>query len=339
MKEKVYRTPLGVDEKVIDYPAKFTDEQVRELKKMGVYFINWHGWTLAMGTGMTVEIFNDIRARLRQIRSVVIVITGRPGEGKTWFAMRLAQIFDSRFDVRKQLCFTREHVAKIISGEVKLRPGQAVIIDEAHFTTGARHSMERMQKEIVDEIATIRSRGLMVIIVVLHISMLDKILRNFVLTYQFHMEERGLAAVYEIFTPRFEYKVYHPGRGKVSLQVPWYEVCPSPDCLKCPMLQSCGCQRAMYERLKRKFVEEVGRRTLRKSEKKSVMTMSTKEKLEIIYKNRDKLTFRKSGKIDPVSIQLIFQEIGLEMGYGMAETLARMVPIKYPEIAEMAKKR
>jgi len=330
---KPYRTPPGVYENVIDYPSKFTDTQVKNLKDMGIYFIDWNGWALALGTGMSIDLFNDIKSRLRKIRSVIIAITGPPGEGKTWFAMRLAQIFDPKFDVQKQLCFTREHVAKIISGEIKLKHGQAVIIDEAHFATGARHWTEALQKEIVDEIATIRSRGLMVIIVVLHISMLDKILRNFVLTYQFHMEERGLASVYEIFTPRFEYKVYHPGRGKVSLQVPWYEVCPSPDCLKCEYLDICGCDRAIYERKKREFIQKIGMETLAKTKMKKARTLTLEEKLQIIYKNRHKIKYTpRSGRIDPSSIQLLFTEIGHPIGSGQAYQLAQMAEWKFPEL-------
>ena len=330
-----YRTPPGVDEKVIDYPPRFTEEQVKQLQDLGIYFIDWNGWTLALGTGMTVEIFNDIKSRLRQIRSVVIAITGPPGEGKTWFGMRLAQIFDPAFDVKKQVCFSREQVAKIISEEIKLKIGQAVLIDEAHVSAGARHWSEEIQKEIIDEIATIRSKGYIVIIVVLHISMLDKILRNFVLTYQFHMEERGVASVYELFTPRFEYKVYHPGRGKVSLNVPWYEICPSPDCLKCEYLSECSCGRAIYERMKKEFVIKMGKETLQKTAKRKSTLVTTREKLEILYKNRYKLKFNKRGNIDSLSVQQILEENGIHIGMTQALKLAKQLLWEHPELKNL----
>jgi len=330
-----YTTPPGVDEREVPYPSSYSAEQVDELKQRGIKFINWNGVCMATGSGMSMLFYDEVASKKRERRSVIVAMVGAPGEGKTWSGIRLCEIFDPAFDPVKQIVFNREHLLDIISKKIKIEPGQCILIDEAHMATGARHWFEEIQRELVDQIATVRSMGIILIFVVLHISMLDKIIRMFVLTYQLHMEHRGVVVEYKVTMPRFESKVYHPREGKIALTVPSIDECPSNECLWCKEYKDwCLNIRAVYERLKDKYLREASEKTKRKAEAKQLKDnpLTQTEQLELIYKNKDFVAYTKRGLIDGSSIQDIFTKEGRDIGMSTADTLAKRAPRKYPDL-------
>lgn len=329
-----YTTPKGKLEQEIPYPSTYSQKQINELKRRGIRFINWQGTAMAVGPGMNVDFYNEIETNKKLRKSTIMAILGSPGKGKTWSGLRLCEIFDKKFDVNKQVVFDRGHLLKIISGEIKVNPGQCVLIDEAHMATGARHWFEEIQRELVDQVATVRSMGIILIFVVLHISMLDKIIRQYVLTYQLHMEKRGVAIEYKVTMPRFEKKVYHPRQGRIALSVPGIRECASPECLGCQHNDWCMNMRAIYERIKKEYLaaksEESTRRNEAKRQKENPLT--TEERLELIYENKDLLAYTQRKRIDPTSIQEIFEKESLNMGLTIARTLAKRAQRKYPDL-------
>ncbi len=329
-----YVTKPGVDEREIPYPSTYTEDQVNELKRLGIKFINWNGTAMAIGPGMSTEFYNEIASRKKQRRSVILALIGAPGEGKTWSGLRLAEIFDKKFSIEKQVCFSREHLMKIISGKIKIKPGQCVLLDEAHMAAGARHWFEDIQKDLVDQVATIRSMGIILIFVVLHLSMLDKIIRQFVLTYQLHMEQRGVVIQYKVTMPRWESKVYHPRQGRIALAVPGVYECASPDCLWCSHRDWCMNMRAVYERNKKVYLAMMSEKSAKKAEKKRLKDepMTIDEQFQIVRNNTNFLIYTQRGTIDPSSIRDIFEKESLPIGLSMATDLAKRIQRKYPEL-------
>ena len=321
-----------------EYPPIYSEGEVEAIKGLGIKFVEWNGILLAIGQGFSTEWFDEISNRLKERKSVIIAVTGAPGEGKTYDAMRTAQIFDRGFTIKKQMCFRREKVARIISGEIKLRAGQAIIIDEAHMAAGSRHWTDDMQKEIVDQIAAIRSRGFLVFIVVLHISMIDNILRDFVLTYQAHMEDRGIATVYKLSMPRFEHKIYRERKTVFQSSLPGEDECLSPKCIECSFLNRtddlrCMNIRAEYEREKYAFLSETSNEAVERMKKKKEKSMSQTEKIALVLKNKEMLRFTTKGTIHHASIQDIFEKEGNPVGESQAHILAQRVLWKHPELS------
>lgn len=224
-----------------------------------VKVMNWQGYNVQSGSYRTPFFFNEIEERRDKNKSNIIIITGSPGEGKTYSGIRLSEIFDKRFDPVTQIIFSRPQLLHVIGEKSPLKRGQVILIDEAHYGMGSRRWMENVQKDLMDALASVRSRGFIIIIVCLHIEMLDIIIRKYVLSFMIHMEDRGLSVVYRLYTPRFAKELYKERLGKMSLQLPNAELCDYPDCLECKHRFICMTTRAIYERRKKAFVDEASK--------------------------------------------------------------------------------
>jgi len=232
--------------------------------------MDWNNFKVMFGGGRGPGLLNEFKVRMAKNKSVIILITGSPGEGKSYFALRFAQIFDKFFNPYLQIVFSRKHLLWLLGPESPLQRGQVIIIDEAQFIAGARRWYDEVQKDVMDHMEAIRSKGYIIIIVALHLDLLDKIIRKFVLSHMFHMEERGVARVYRVFTPRFSTITYSKKIGVLKLRLPDYEKCKSvmPDCLVCKHREECQTLRAIYERRKRNFLAEQALKAQRKEERK-----------------------------------------------------------------------
>lgn len=322
---------------VIESPPTLSDGEEVGMKRRGIKFLNWNGLVVPVGPGMNTEFLDEVVNRINDSRSVIIAVTGPPGEGKTWFGLRLAEIFQRaikrKFDSSKQVCFSREDVARVVAEDVKIGPGEWMLIDEAHMATGARHWGEQEQKALVDQIAAIRSRRICVIVVALHISMLDKILREFSLTYHIHMDKIGEGSPYRLSLARFEDKTYREGKGQFFTSVPDAEECLSPSCLTCAHRSWCANLRAVYERKKGEFLKGAGKEMLGRMTKKSKEEEMDKF-AEIVYANRSlvRRSANKNRNIEPVSLQMILEKEGKRISLTLATVLAKRVQWKYPDI-------
>ena len=227
---------------------------------------NWNGFKVPSGC---VGFLDIIDARRKKNQSCMIIITGDPGGGKTYAALRLGEIFDSRFLVKltpydepgdSQVTFGRKQLMHLIGNDTPLQREQVIVIDEAQFAMGSRRWYEDVQKDLIEQIEAVRSRGFVIIIVSLHLNLLDNIIRRYVLTFMIHMEDRGRGIIYRLYTPRFESEMRKKRIGQLKLNLPNYEICKHPDCLRCPYLypedpaKECILLRATYERSKKAFI-------------------------------------------------------------------------------------
>lgn len=350
-----YTTSPGKDEREIDYPSVYSEAQIKEFIARGIYFINWHGYAMAVGPGLDTQFFDEIMSRKREVKSVIIVITGPPGEGKTWAGLRICEMFDKDFDVKKQVCFTREHILKILSDEIKVEPGQAILIDEPQFAVGARSWYEKLQKELLNQVAAIRSRGYIVVIIALHLSLIDRIIRNFMVTYQMYMEGRGRAAEYTVKLHRFDDPSKYPPRtGTIILPPPGNKWCTHgiPGCLKCRFsgllrknwdkrdrwkemgYDPCMNMRAIYERAKREFLSSRSKKSLQSASDAAdeEEKPSDEKMMEMLYDDRVQLKFTSRGNIDWKSVRYLLKKRGVKLGTTSCQALANDLQMEYPDL-------
>jgi len=326
-----------------------------------IQFLNWGGYKIAVygASRLTVEFFDEIAARRRSNRSVIIIVTGSPGEGKSYLAMRFCEIFDQKFTVLdtddertktpgkdpSQIPFERESFLHLIGVDSPLDYGQCVLPDEAQYTMGARRWYEDLQKDLMESIESVRSKGLIIVIVSLHLDLLDRIVRKFVLTYMFHVEDRGRAVIYRLYTPRFETEMRKRRIGEIMLKLPSTEQCSHSDCLRCdyshirkgipPDTRKCKTNRAKYERRKKAFVDGRSAAAQAKSEAKRVKDriVTDDEMADTIYENKEKIVRKASGKMDPVSLQIIIEdEYGVSIGTQKCYKIRSRLEQKYPEL-------
>ena len=318
-----YVTPPGVDEREIDYPPYYTDEEVEEFKRKGIKFINWHGWSVPTGPGCSTWFYDEISHRLSHNKSVVCLFVGPPGSGKSYMALRLAQIFDPKFDPEKQVCFTRLELYNVLAGKVKVRRGQVLILDESHVTVGARTYQVQEQRELVNLIAAARSKGYALFVITLHAAMTDVIIRRYIGSFMIAMNEPGDADLYQLFTPRFEEKGWRKKYPRLYAELPDAELCEHPDCLTCKYLPVCQTLRARYERKKAAFLRELAEQSRKKAEEKLKRRQAPtdEEAVEILISEADKVRFGPKGGVLVASIQRILARHGYKCGMSKAREL------------------
>ena len=335
MTQQSYTTPPGTDERRVDYPTYLTKEEVEAKKKKGLYFIDWNGYGFLTGPGCTMKFLNEIKARLNKRKGTFILITGPPGEGKTYFALRLAQIFDPMFDVLNQMCFSRIQILIILDDTVELERGQCMIADEAHISQGARSWGKAEQQDLMNLLATARSKGLLIIVVALHQKMLDVLLRKYMGAYQIGLEEPGIGTPYRLWMPRFENDVWKSKYDELRMSMPDAELCNFHDCLGCDYEDNCMTIRAVYERLKKEYLRGLSLSIKERiqAEMRSDAKPPRSKLMKYIYEERrDKIRYNNRGKIDFISIIDIIEEEGWSIGDSGAGGIAKSMYEIYPDL-------
>jgi energy-coupling factor transporter ATP-binding protein EcfA2 len=252
--------------------------------------MNWGGFYVKVGLGYSPFFFNELERIRRNIEACIIAVTGKGGSGKTYFALRMAQIMDPKFNPEVQVPFGSEELMALIGDNSPLKMGQVIIIDESQFGMSSRDWFNDMQKDIMKQIEAIRSRGFIIFIVALNTKTLDVIARNYVMTHLIHMLHRGEGTVYKFYMPAFAQEPYKTKLGKVRLNIPGYEECKHPTCLRCPSsglkpakwknkkrwIESeepiCFNLRAIYERKKKSYLESEAQKVDQKREAKKEKT-------------------------------------------------------------------
>ena len=300
---------------------------------------NWHGYKIITGHGKGTAILDDIEHRRRTVKQNMIVVVGAPGEGKSYFALRLAQIFDPKFNPYQQVVFERAHLLNLLGPTSPLKMGQVIIIDEAQFIAGARRWYEDIQKDVMEHIEAIRSRGFVILIVALHLELLDKIIRNYVLSHMMLMKERGKATVYYLFTPPFQNKLFRKTMGKMSLQIPSYEQCKYPSCLICKYIGKCMTIRAIYERMKTDFLGKMSLHSQAKAAERDRKSriIDYDDTIHKISVHRDKVTFFRN-RVEPESIKMILEDqYGLILSDIETSRLIKRGTFKLPDVFKQKK--
>ena len=292
---------------------------VAEINNTNLKIENWRGFGVLTGPGHDTHIFDEIQRRRRKIEQNMILIVGSPGQGKSYFGLRLAEIFDPDFDPALQIVFEQAHLLYLIGATSPLKRGQVLLIDEAQFIAGARNWFTEVQKSIMEHIEAIRSRGWIVIIVALHMNLLDKVIRNYVLSMMMAMQKRGTAQVYMLWTPTFEDKLYKKRMGKLSLKLPDWEKCKFNNCLICKYLtdrtQRCYSLRAVYERAKTAFLGKMSNESQQKVETQNRRKRQFDINVMInkLVAKSNELKYGKDGKVNTESIKVVFENEGISL--------------------------
>jgi hypothetical protein len=341
-----YRTQPGTDESLISkWEGYHIPGNVNRHKYLG-----GHVWK---GGVYNTRILDEIAERIKTNQSCVINVTGPPGSGKTYFSIAFAQFFDRRFNILdapapepnrdpSQVAFERAHIAYLIGDESPLRRGQAVVLDESHFGMGSRTFQNTDQVNLVNLIAAVRSKGLMLLIVTLHSNQLDKVPREYVVNYEFTMVDRGKAKVYYRWFPPFATNAFHKGKGTLELPLPETfnpvtgEGCDWADCLRCKHRQAEGIDRcynvrAVYERRKEEFLNKMSRMV---AQPDTEPRLSFNETIEHIAENWEKLYLTNIDTIDHMSLVSILEDVNTPKGQNKRIAYIKELNHRHPEIHE-----
>lgn len=326
-------------------------EHLKHLEKQGISACVYGRHVFLRGPQYSTNIIDELFRRKNNQESIVITVTGEPGSGKTYFAMSLAQILDDDFyctdtpeppprEDNGQIAFTREQLTHLVSGDSPLKRGQVILMDESHFGIGARDWNNRAQKDLINLISAVRSRGYVLILVVLHTSMVDKIVRDFVTNFEFHMVKRGSAIAYRRWFPQFATEAHSKRLGKMTLTLPESQLCNYATCLDCEylhkdMVDRCLTIRAIYERRKARFLDKASE-AANPTEEKKKLTLA--DKLDLIMQKKGSL-FLSGSRLSIQSLIPICEENELPTGNNTLYRLRNAFEKQYPEIITALKRK
>lgn len=315
--------PTSIQKKYSNCPFKrsgYALIEAPENYKSSLKTIDWHGFYVKVGPGYSPFFFNELETIRKNIEACIIVITGPAGKGKTYFGLRLAEIMDTRFNVNAQVPFGSDEFLKLISEDSPLKMGQVIVPDETQFTMGSRDWYKDIQRDLMNQLEAVRSKGYIIILVALNMKVLDIIARNYVITHLIHMKRRGEGVAYKFYMPAFATEPYKTKLGTVKLKLPGYETCQHPTCLRCQFsglkkthwaqrekwvennYPLCMSIRAIYERKKKSYLEAETQKTEAKRRKKEKLEISNEELAKIIEPKYSEITKVRNGRMNPNSI-------------------------------------
>lgn len=294
--------------------------------------LKWRRWgpvLVALGMGIGPHFFRDITIRRNENQSIIIVVYGMGGTGKTYWSLSAALILDEDFEVERQVLFTREQIMDIISNKTKINPGQCLIIDESQFTMMSRTFGNADQIELMQHIAALRSRNFIIFVNILDVEMLDKIMKKFEITHKVFMKERGMGQI-QVIKQNMSY-IYPENLSKechLPLPDSWNECeedvelkhgCEDPMCLRCHWsgivdglwerrdqwealgFTPCMRQRARMERIKKAYLEAKANESIQRKEG-ATTTLSQEARRLAITEDFDAITLTAKNRLNLNSI-------------------------------------
>jgi ABC-type dipeptide/oligopeptide/nickel transport system ATPase component len=154
-----------------------------------------------------------ILARLESKKNTFIAIVGGTGEGKSYTALRIAELIEPNFDVREQIIYYPQQFLNIIQNAIN-KNYKVLMLDEAHTTIPARLWYNFTNLAINFVASTFRQlKALVLIIVTPSIGWIDKTIREMINFYGVvfrrlpdrPVELRLYEVAYDYFNLREEY--------------------------------------------------------------------------------------------------------------------------------------
>jgi len=266
-----------------------------------------------------------LKSRVSQKKAVNVVVSGEAGEGKSYMALTLAKLLDSRFTI-DQVIFTYSNYMKRLR---KLGMGRAIMFDEPSYAMGKRDWYKQINKVLVQTIESQRFKVHPLFIPIINKALLDKTIRDHLIQFQVSMADRGRAEVYRLQASQFEEKTYY--HYLCDLEYPMLGFCPRDSCLGCRKFKGCPELRAQYERKKSIIQEkryEQGEEDAAKIETKE---FTIPQLGQIAYSLRIQFT-KDDGRINLRKMRYVLRKrLKLHIGSNKGYDIKQWLESEYPE--------
>lgn len=296
--------------------------------------MNFRGWETLVNKEISVGPYFSalMRKRVHKKQATNIVITGEPGEGKSYQACDLARVLqgltksgNDRFKM-KQVVFTYSQYLTLI---IDLPMGDPIVFDEPSYAMGKRDWYKELNKALVMTIESQRFKVHPLFIPIINKALLDKTIRSYLIQYQVELKRRGYGIVYRIQPSQSSEKIYRHFMCRLRYQMFDQEYCQRDSCLDCERLLECELFRARYERKKadiqnRRYEEARDKADTRESEQLTDLQVEN-----ILYTARDKFT--DEDKIDVTLLRIVARdEFGIHIHKNRAYVVAKSMKYHHP---------
>ena len=299
--------------------------------------VNYHGWKMLQSNEAAVGPYfsNTIMARIHQKKSTNITVVGEAGIGKSYMAINIARMLEGktasgedRFSV-EQIVFNYKDFMDLV---LMLKPGKVIIFDEPSYSLSHRDWYKELQSALVKTIESMRYKIHPLIIPVINSNLLDKTIREYLISFQVVMTERGKGTVYRIKPSQFNEKIYREYLCELHYRMFDRDVCSKDTCLSCNQLDKCTIFRAQYERKKASIQEERYGQAAEMAQKTEAKRWTLLQIEAMAYELKDQWFLE--GNIDTLKLGIALADAhGIRLGNNKRYELKSMLETHHPELA------
>jgi hypothetical protein len=298
------------------------------LKKMNI-----GGWESLVSSdlGYAPYFTNDLRYRIHRELAVNVVVTGEAGISKSYTAWEMCRVLSHKFWVDDIVSSYAEYMEALLK---KKREGVPIGFDEPQYALDKRDWYNQVNKALIKTITSQRFRLRPVFIPIINLSMLDKVLRSYLIQYHVILNQRGEGNAYRLSPSQIEDKLYRYRLCRIEYGL-FDQECGRKSCLTCSELQTCYSFRARYERKKATWQE--GRDELQFQEAKTreiAEGINDDMIIQCVLDNVDKCRKIKNGSIDPNQIiNVVRDKLKIKIGRTRAYEIRGRVYYDKPDLA------
>jgi len=114
-----------------------------------------------------------LKSRLKNRQHFIVLIVGRPGSGKSYTALRIAELVDENFTL-ENVAYTPKEFISLVKNR---REGSAIVFDEAGVAIYSREWQKKINRAFAKLIQVLRYKCLGIIFTTPHALFLDKAVR------------------------------------------------------------------------------------------------------------------------------------------------------------------
>jgi len=296
------------------------------------------GWEIVRGRyvpissdiGVYPYFSSEVVQRIRHQKACNVIFCGEPGISKTYTAVGLARYVQPNFTER-QIAYTYVQYMEL---QINLPEGYVIVMDEPEYIAGHRDWYNDVNKALVATTRSGRFRVHPLFIPTINKSLLDKVIRKYLIQYMVWMDERGEGTVYKVSPNKFNDSVLHIPLYKLRMEMLDLPRCDVPWCLGCPKFEdnSCKLLRANYEHVRKEIQLKRYKEDLQTTQRSEALVYTIPQLEELALKFKDAWTLNKAGNIEVQSILLGFEErMGILLTERKASQLAKRLSMKYKE--------
>lgn len=182
--------------------------------------------------------YNELMEMINKIHALRIAIVGPAGMGKTYMAMHIANVLESRKFKIKQVVLSGSDYLYLAD---TLKAKKCITLDEPTYFASARGWQDKYQKLVIRTLESSRFQNNPIIIPIVNRNLLDKTIREYYLTHVIVMQDRGIGRAYKTTKDQWSDKLYRNRGPLITAYQPGVDLakCGRETCLRCPELPIC----------------------------------------------------------------------------------------------------
>lgn len=199
-----------------DFVRKFPKDQIREFNGDYVLLHNGYGFNSEGQKILVPFLSNIVKTRIKQEKNNLMLVTGEASSGKSYLGLSLCEYFDPKFNVDKVIFTPKQFFDTVLN----LPKNSWVLLDEPAQALSHREWYSDINKCITWTVESFRFRLIHMVFTAINPSLIDKVLRDYLLHFLLVMKTRGHAQIYQYAPSPFNPETRTPYLGEIMTELP-----------------------------------------------------------------------------------------------------------------------